>query len=158
MRPSPSQVGTTLDATPEDGSTGDTQSVSESGQESRVLTAVVIVLSAMVLNLAAFAWTMFGQRDHVANLHDVRTTQYGFPLTWITQDQSVFVQKPSWPTNATLASPLENPSDINRDILLLDIAIVGAAPTAAYLVVSRTRRVTRRSKPMFRPGPSVSTY
>jgi hypothetical protein len=116
------------------------------GLGSVVVDCLLLGFISFVVALGVVLGSAFFHGDHVGSRSDVRHLQYGFPISWITQDQSTFVQPPSRPTTIGFGSPWHNPTGFSSSDFLLDMAIVGAAPFALFWVVVGGARVARRQR------------
>jgi hypothetical protein len=115
---------------------------------SMVVELIQLVFICTVLSLAAIIGTTFFHADHATTRSDTRHLSYGFPLTWVTQDQSTFVQQPDLPASTTLGSPWHNPTSTSVGRLMEDFLILGAVPATGWgLLVSGGWLIRRRKTP-----------
>jgi len=100
-------------------------------------------LSALLIASVIVLVVTLNQSTSVHSLSEQAALDFGWPLAWITQDQTAFA--PPMPHVASLASPLEHPYDIDELMLVLDVVLVWLASLAVLqggrLLVRRLRRV-----------------
>lgn len=108
-----------------------------------------VALISLVFAVGVVFGTSFFHADRVRTASDAEHLHYGFPITWITQDQSTLTQAPNLPASVTMGSPFNNPTLFQFDDLLADIAIIGATLSVICLVCIggiRTLRERVRSR------------
>jgi heme exporter protein D len=93
-----------------------------------VVCAVLLVLVACGLD-----------RETVSDKADQQSLDFGLPVAWLHQDQTSL--DPPFPARVSVASPLENPTDLSGLAFLVDLLVVLAALGVVVLVV---RQVSRR--------------
>lgn len=106
----------------------------------------MVAFISLVIALGVVFGTSFFHGDQVRTKADVRHTHYGFPIAWISQDQSALVQAPDRPTSITFGSPWHNPTNANVADLVADIAIIAAAPITLYWTAAGSARLLRRPR------------
>jgi hypothetical protein len=116
------------------------------GLPSSVVALSLIVVISSIVAVGIIAATTFFMTTHVATARDARHLEYGFPFTWVTQDQSEFLQKPSLPSDQSMASPLENPTDADPADLAYDFLILGFGPPALLAAGAGLIRLARRPR------------
>ena len=86
---------------------------------------------ALVSALVASVVALF---DHVtvANLDGLSRVAFGYPLKWLTQDQSAL--DPPFPARTSPASPWENPTSVEVGPLIVDVLVVYAVLVTGWFV------------------------
>ena len=85
---------------------------------------------------------MVADRPTVASASDMADVEFGEPLAWFVQDQTL-LDPPTFPRQVAPLSPQEHPWDVRWERLLADVAIVGAPVVLAAAVLVRPRRSRR---------------
>jgi hypothetical protein len=111
-----------------------------------VVDCLLLGFISFVIALGVVLGTTFFHGDRVSNRAEVKHLGYGFPISWITQNQSDFVQTPRPPTTIGMGSPWHNPTSASGPDFLLDMAIVGAAPFSLYWIVVGSVDLSRRRR------------
>ncbi|GAA4700837.1 hypothetical protein [Nocardioides conyzicola] len=95
--------------------------------------ATVLVCAALVVLVAGGL-----DRETVRDKADQQSLDFGLPVAWIHQDQTAL--DPPFPARVSVASPLENPTDLSGLAFLVDLLVVLAVLGAGVLVVRRLAR------------------
>jgi hypothetical protein len=92
-----------------------------------VVAAVLVPIAGVVAVFAAFS-------DHAAVASGVglRSVSFGWPLDWLTQDQTTF--SPPVPIELSAASPWENPTSVSLGAFVIDFLVVYAIALSALVV------------------------
>jgi hypothetical protein len=132
----------------------DVQPLSSGRWRSIVVDCLLLGFISFVIALGVVLGTAFFHGDRVSSRAEVTHLEYGFPISWITQDQSTFVQPPYPSTTIGVGSPWHNPTGFSLGAFLLDIVIVGAAPFGLSWVVAGGARIAGRQR---RPRSGLQT-
>jgi hypothetical protein len=111
-------------------------------------------LSALLIASVIVLVVTLNQSTSVSSVSEQAALDFGWPLAWITQDQTAFA--PPMPHVASLASPLEHPFDIDELMLGLDVVLVWLACLAVLQGGRRLVRRLRRDRALG-PGQRAST-
>ena len=80
---------------------------------------------AFLASLVVTAATAMGGHVVVDDRAGLRSVGFGWPLTWVRQDQRSF--DPPLPWSMGFAPPLENPTDVSLGLLLLNVLALAVA-------------------------------
>ncbi len=122
----------------------------------RALSALVLAVAATVAMTVAV--TLFDP-DTVSSPAELDSVEIGFPLDWLSQDQTVN-EIARFPARVTAAGPLQEwPTSIETGRLLADLAVTGAALAAILLIgwLLITRTPVGRGYRERRGNPAEST-
>lgn len=100
------------------------------------LTGCIVVIAVVTLGL------MVTDRPTATSASDMAEVEFGKPLAWFVQDQTL-LDPPTFPRQLAPLSPQEHPSDVRWARLLANVAIVGAPVGLATAVLARSRRSRR---------------
>jgi hypothetical protein len=99
-----------------------------------VVDCLLLGFISFVIALGVVLGTAFLHGDRVSSGSDLKHLHYGFPVSWVSQDQSALVESPVTPVSIGMTGPWQNPTSFRLEDFLLDIAIIGAAPFGLYWV------------------------
>ncbi|CAN5412980.1 hypothetical protein BH09ACT12_BH09ACT12_15170 [soil metagenome] len=75
---------------------------------------------------------MLLDRAQVQRAEGLGHVEFGMPLNWVTQNQSL---DPPLPYSASLSSPWENPTSVQFLPLAIDLVLVAALLTVCWLLL-----------------------
>ena len=88
--------------------------------------------------MAVFVLTMF-DRNTVVGKVDQRSVEFGVPLAWVHQDQTLY--DPPFPWQARLSSPMESATSVSLGALLINVLVLVTIVTAVAVALVTMRRI-----------------
>lgn len=107
----------------------------------RVVAAAAIALAASVMTLV-LGWTGGGRQSSAP------VVRLGWPLAWVTQDQSALSPPAGAPAPRGLLSPWEHPTRVHGGHLVLDVVVGACSLGVAHVVGVGAVLARRRRRPL----------
>ena len=113
------------------------------------------VVNALIIGTSASVLLLYLQTAQVSYLGGLDAVQFGWPVNWLTQDQT-WTDPMSYPSEQGVGAIGETPASVNYLLWLVDIALLSAAAWVLLLVRHRLRGPeAKHGQPS--PSASVST-